>query len=224
MFTAPGVLYLVSQFASRCQFLGVSFFDRPRPRQQHPSAGMSLWRPVALCQVPPQAPGRRSSPRGIRPQAQFLLRARRLPQAGDAAVGAVPRPKGLPCCRGRPGRSHAARALAAAGPGTFGTLRRRPPNHRSLAGLLARALSADAVLESRTRSLASGGGHDRPSAITLGRVSRPGSIERRLEPAAAVSLAHHDHRGPGDRAFALIPAHPQKTLLDGPRGPGYPRV
>ena len=37
------------------------------------------------------------------------------------------------------------------GPRTFGTLRRRPQEHRSLAGLLARALSADAVLQGRTR-------------------------------------------------------------------------
>ena len=35
------------------------------------------------------------------------------------------------------------------------TLRRRPPDHRSLAGLLARTLSPDAVLEDRTRPLVS---------------------------------------------------------------------
>ena len=58
----------------------------------------------------------------------------------DAAVGALPRPKGLPRCRGHPGQRHAARADATPGPRALRTLRRRPAHHRPLAGLLARTL------------------------------------------------------------------------------------
>ena len=87
--------------------------------------------------------GPENLPRCLRLPAELLLRSRRLPQEGHAAIGAVPRPEGLPRRRGRLGRRHAARALAAASPRAFQALRRRPTDHRSLAGLLARALSAD---------------------------------------------------------------------------------
>ena len=70
-----------------------------------------------------------------------------LPQEGDTAVGAFSRPEGLPRCRGRVGGRHAARAFAAPSPQAFRTVRRRPTDHLSVAGLLARTLSADTVLK-----------------------------------------------------------------------------
>ena len=107
-------------------------------------------------------------PEAVRLPAELLLRSGGLPQAGDAAVGAVSRPEGLSRRRGRLGRGHAARALAAAGPRAFRALRRRSAHHRSLAGLLERALSPDAVLEGRPRSLGAGGRDRRPSPGAVG--------------------------------------------------------
>ena len=116
-------------------------------------AGMSLRRTPALRQLPPQAAGRaRHAPRDLPAQTQLLLRARRVPQESDSAVGALPRPKGLPRRRGHSGRRHAARADTTPCPRAFRTLRRRSAHHRALAGLLARTLSQHTVLEGRTRS------------------------------------------------------------------------
>ena len=110
--------------------------------------------------------------------AELLLRSRRLQEEGDAAVGAFPRPQGLPRCRGHLGRRHAARALAAPSPRAFQALRRRPTDHRSMAGLLARTLSADTVLEGRARSSRAGRRGRRPSAIAPGSVRPHATIDR----------------------------------------------
>ena len=103
-----------------CQLLGVSFFDRPRPRRHDPPEGMPLRRTPAPGQLPPEAAGRpRGSARGVRLPTELLLRSGRLPQAGDTAVGAVSRSEGLPRCRGHPGRGHAARADRHGGSASF---------------------------------------------------------------------------------------------------------
>ena len=62
-------------------------------------------------QLSPQASGRAPhAPRDLPAPIQLLLRARRLPQASDSALGALPRTKGLPRRRGHSGRRSAARA------------------------------------------------------------------------------------------------------------------
>ncbi len=47
---------------------------------------------------------------------ELLLRSRGLPQATDAALGAVSGPQGLPACRGDLGGGHAARTYPATRP------------------------------------------------------------------------------------------------------------
>ena len=87
-------------------------------------------------------------------------------------------------------------------------LRRRPADHRSLAGLLARTLSPDAVLEGRTRSSGAGGRDRQPALLAGGRLPPPPSHLRGLGAPAAVSLADHDRRGPANRGLAMIAIRP----------------
>ena len=83
---------------SQRQFLAVPRFGGPK-----------IWRetrtdrdvPAAGASTVPTTPGSRGaaptrSPRPTPAPIQLLLRARRLPQENDSAVGALPRPKGLP--------------------------------------------------------------------------------------------------------------------------------
>ena len=172
VFHNHGVLHDVSEFAS-----------------QMPASGRFFFRST---KISPRAPGRRRVPAAVGCTAPTILGSRGavpmicpkqygyrlsfccdrdgLPQEGDAAVGAVSRPEGLPRGRGDLGGRHAARAVAAAGPRAFQALRRRPADHRSMAGLLGRALSADAVLEGRSRSAGAGRRDRQPSSIAAGSV------------------------------------------------------
>ena len=131
-------------------------------RRPHASKGV----PAADACTAPTTPGSLGalpsrSPSRAAPT-ELLLRSRRLPQASHTAVGAVPRPKGLPQRHGHLDQRHAARTVTAPGPRAFRTLRRRPADHRSLAGLLARALSSDSVLEAGPRSSGVGGQRSPP--------------------------------------------------------------
>ena len=113
---------------------------------------VSVRRTPALRQLPPQATGHsRPASRATAPQTELLLRSRRLQEESDTAVGTLPRPKGLPRRHRHPDQRHAARADTTPCPRALQALRRRPTDHRSLAGLLARTLSADTILEGRTR-------------------------------------------------------------------------
>ena len=104
------------------------------------------------------------------PQTELLLRSRRLQEESDTAVGTLPRPKGLPRRRRHPHQRHAARADTTPSPRAFHTLRRRPADHRSLAGLLARTLSADTILEDRTRPSRAGRRDRHPAVLARGRL------------------------------------------------------
>ena len=107
-------------------------------------------------------------PRATVPQTELLLRSRRLPEESDTAVGALPRSKGLPRRHRHPDQRHAAGADTTPGPRAVHTLRRRPADHRSLAGLLARTLSADTVLEDRTCPSGAGGRDRHPAVLARG--------------------------------------------------------
>src|SRR5271157_2064981 len=58
-------------------------------------------------------------------------------------------------------------------PRAFRALRRRPTDHRSLAGLLARTLSADTVLEGRTRPSGTGCQNRHLAILARGRLPPP---------------------------------------------------
>ena len=132
-----------------CQFLVVPFHDRPRPCGDCPQARVSVRRTPALCQLPPEAPGRsRSAPRDLAgPDSVSAAiatvagseshRRRCASSAAKVYLGAVVLL--ISAMRQGPIATPSPRALRA--------LRRRPADHRSLAGLLARALSPDSVLE-----------------------------------------------------------------------------
>src|SRR5271156_3096966 len=102
-------------------------------------------------------------------QTELLLRSRRLQKESDAAVGALPGPKGLPGRHHHPHQRHAARAIATPDPRALGSLRRRSADHRSLAGLLARTLSAITLLEDRGRPLQGDCRNYRPAILALER-------------------------------------------------------
>jgi hypothetical protein len=105
---------------------GCFFFRSTRISPRVPRRRLAVRRPPASRRLSAQAARRRGSSRKTTLSLQFLLRARRLPEAGDAAVGALPRPQSLPVCGGRAGERHAARAVATPRPRTVAILRRRP--------------------------------------------------------------------------------------------------
>jgi hypothetical protein len=91
-----GVLDYVSRFASLGQVLVVPFGDRPGSGEGSPQEGVSLRRPAALHQLPSEAKGHAPpTTRAPVPQTELLLRSRRLQEEGDAALGTLPRTKGL---------------------------------------------------------------------------------------------------------------------------------
>ena len=64
-----------------------------------------------------------------------------------------------------------------------------------------RTLSADTVLEDRTRSPGAGGRDRRPAAVARGSLPHAATITAGAGSAAPVSLADHDRRRPGDRGL-----------------------
>ena len=96
------------------------------------------------------------------------------------------------------------------------TFRCRPPDHRSLAGLLARTLSADAVLEDRSRRFHAGCRHRQPGLFAGGYLPSPSSHLQGLDAPAAVSLTDYGSRSPANRGLAMIAFDPQKMLIDHP--------
>ena len=140
-------------------------------------------------------------PRATVPQTELLLRSRRLQEESDAAVGSLPRPKGLSRRHRHPHQRHAARADTTPGPRAFHSLRRRPTDHRSLAGLLARTLSADTVLEGRTCPSRTGCRDRQPALLAGGRLPSPPSHLQGLDAPASVSLTDHGSRGPANRGL-----------------------
>ena len=136
---------------------------------------MPLWRTPALRQLPSQA-ARHSRPatRARMPQIQLLLRSRRLQEASDTAVGALPRAKGLPRRDRHPDQRHAARTLTTPRPRAFHTLRCRRKHNHPLADLLARTLPTNTLLEGRTRRFPHPW-RDRLPALLAGRCLSPPS-------------------------------------------------
>ena len=200
---------------------GHFFFRSTKTLPTAPATGLSLRWPVALAKYP-RKPRGDASPRRIRLQAQFLLRAGRLPQEGDAAVGTVPRPEGLPRRRGHPGRA----------PCGKGPSPRRVRELSQLFGADRQTIARWQVFwqehfpqtrfwkVARSRLVPAVAIDILPLSLLDAFLGRRRSLPG-LGPAAAVSLAEHDHRRPGDCGLPLIPTDPQKTLLDGPGGPGY---
>jgi len=154
------------------------FRDRPRSRGDDPQARVFLRRTPALRSLPPEATGhRRPAPRITADQTELLLRSRWLQEESDTAIGTLPRPKGLPRRRHSRDQRHAARADSTPSPRALQPFRRRPTDHRSLAGLLAGPLSADPVLESRTRPTDAGCPDRRLAILAGGRLpAPPGSV------------------------------------------------
>jgi hypothetical protein len=130
--------------------------------------------------------------RATAPQTELLLRSRRLQEENDTAVAALPRPKGLRRRCDHRNQRHAARADATPSPRVVQAIRRRPADHRSLASLLARALSADTVLEGRTGPPGAGCQDCYPSLLARGCLPRPPSPLQGLDAPASVSLTDHD--------------------------------
>src|SRR5262249_51095106 len=132
------------------QVLVLPFRRRRGSGRDRPQGRLSLRGTPALRQLSPQAP-RHSPPAPLVPvpQAELLLRSRRMPPAPHASVSALPRSHVLSRSRRHPHQRHAAGALASTGPRAGRSLRRRPPDHRPLVGLLAPTLSPDPVLEDR---------------------------------------------------------------------------
>ena len=179
-----------------------------------PQERMSLRRTSALRQLPPQA-ARHSRPatRATVPQTELLLRSRRLQEESDTAVGTLPRPKGLPRRHRHPHQRHAAGADATPSPRALRSLRRRPTDHRSLAGLLARTLSPDTVLEDRTRRFGTGCQDRQPAILAGGRLPPPPSPLQGLDASASISLTDHDPRSPANRGLAMIALRPAEDVL-----------
>ncbi len=88
--------------------------------------------PFALRELPSEsARWTGSSRQGVLLPAELLLRPQRLPQEGDAAIHAVPRPEGLSGCRDPLGGGQSAGAFTARNARAFQTLRRRPEDDRA---------------------------------------------------------------------------------------------
>ena len=174
----------------------------------------SVRRPPALRQLPPEATGHsRPATRATAPQTELLLRSRRLQEESDTAVGTLPRPKGLFGRHHHRHQRHAARAITTPSPRAFHSLRRRPTDHRSLAGLLARTLSADTVLEDRTRPAGAACRDRHPAILARGRLPPPPPPLPGMDAPASVSRTDHDPRGPANRGLAMIAPGPQKMLV-----------
>src|SRR5271165_3099527 len=172
---------------------------------------MSLRRPPPLRQLSQEAQGHPCTvAQGTTPQTELLLRSRRLQEESDTSLGSLPRPKSIPRRHRHRSQYHAARADTTPSPRTFPTLRCRRMHHRSLAGLLARTLSADTVLEGRSRPARTGCRNRQPALFAGGRLPSPSSPLQRLDAPAAVSLADHGPRSPPNRALAMIALRPQK--------------
>ena len=161
-----------------------------------PQERVSVRRTSALRQLPPEATGHsRPATRATAPQTELLLRSRWLQEESDTAVGTLPRPEGLLGRHHHRHQRHAARADTTPSPRALHTLRRRPTDHRSLAGLLARTLSADTVLEDRTRPFGAACRDRHPAILARGRLPPP--------PSAAAGVGRscfgfsHRSRSPG---------------------------
>jgi hypothetical protein len=177
-------------------------------------ARLSLRRTPPLRQLPSQAPGH-SPPTSRAPLSptELLLRSRRLPPARHAPVGPVPGPNRLPRRHRHPHQRPAARALATTAPRAVRSFRRRSADHRPLAGLLARTLSPDPVLEDRSRPL---GVTDRgrlPPLRPGGCLPQPTSSLQGLDPPAAIPRTGLDPRCPPNRGLTMIAFLPQKMLV-----------
>jgi hypothetical protein len=171
-----GVLDHVSRFASNRQVLVVPSCRRSGPRRDCSQESLSVRRTPAPLQLPPQA-SRHSpaaSPATV-PQTELLLRSRGLQEESHTPVGPLPGPDGLPRRRDDPHQRHAARANTTPAPRAFHSLQRRPADHRSLAGLLARALSPDTILDRRTRPFGAACRGGYPAILARGRFPRPPS-------------------------------------------------
>ncbi len=76
----------------------------------------------------------RAHSRATAPETELLLRSRRLQEESDPAVSTLPRPKGLSRRHHHRHQRHATRADTTPSPRALQTFRRRPSDHRSLAG------------------------------------------------------------------------------------------
>ena len=130
------------ELRDNCHVLAVSSFGGSGCRPDGPGRTCPCGGRLHAANYPRKPRGSPSVFREIQLPVQFLLRSRRLPQAEDAAVGAFPRPQGLSLRGGRAGERHAARAVAAPRPRAVQAVRRRPADHRPLAGVLAGARAA----------------------------------------------------------------------------------
>ena len=79
------------------------------------AARLSVWRSVASGGLFTQAARRRQATGTVRSTAELLLRAGRLPQAGDTAFGAVPGTQSILGRGGGAGERHATRPQPATG-------------------------------------------------------------------------------------------------------------
>ena len=125
----------------------------------------------------------------------------------------LPWPQGLLGPHRHPYQCHAAGTNTAPHPRVIHTLPRQPADHRPLAGFLARALSANTVLETRTRPSGAVGRDHQPAVLARGFLSRSPSSLSGLDASTTVSLADHDPRRPENRGFAMMSRDPQRMLI-----------
>ena len=204
-------------FCLRMSTSGCFFCRSTRISPRAPQERVPVRWPFALRELPSEsARWTGSSRQGVLLPAELLLRPQRLPQEGDAAIHAVPRPEGLSGCRDPLGGGQSAGAFTARNARAFQTLRRRPEDDRALAGLVVRALPPQPLLESRSRRLRAGDRGGRPSPVPPRSVPSHRRSPRRLEAAFVFPIADH-HRGRlGGRSPAMMPVRAEDTPR--PRG------